>query len=151
MTARKKIKIISPDSLIGPVLVDELHKNGQTYALVQSSAKGEIEGFIDYTKLDLQRSGKIKDFMERRIYYIHQDDLLSEALKAFKITNHPILVVVNSHEDYVGILNVDNILAELLGHIPGDEFDQYSDLSAVANKHLKIHRAEDEDSSVKTD
>lgn len=151
MTPRKRIKIISPDALIGPVLIDELHKNGQQYALVQASAKGPIEGFVDYTKLDLQRSGKIKDFMERTIYYVNQEDKLSEALRAFKITNHPLLVVVNSHEDFVGVLNVDSILAELLGHIPGDDFDQYADLSAVANKHLKIHHADEQETSVKTE
>jgi len=151
MTPRKRIKTISPEALIGPVLIDELHKNGQQYALAQSSAKGPIEGFVDYTKLDLQRSGKIKDFMEKTIYYVHQDDNLSEALRAFKITNHPLLVVVNGHEDYVGVLNVENILAELLGHIPGDDFDQYADVGAVANKHLKIHRSDDEEDSVKTE
>ena len=152
MTPRKKIKIISPDDLIGPVLINELHKNNQVYALVKSSAKGPIEGSVDYTKLDLQRSGKIKDFMETTVYYVHQDDRLSEALRAFKITNHPVLVVVNSHEDYVGVITVDNILEQLLGHIPGDDFSQYSDLVAVAGKHLKIHHAdEDTETSVKTD
>lgn len=152
MVAKKHIKIISPDDLIGPILVDELHKNGHTYALVKSSSKGPIEGSINYTKLDLQRSGKIKDIMETTVYYVHQDDRLSEALRAFKTTNHPVLVVVNSHEDYVGVLTVDNILAQLLGHIPGDDFDQYADLVAVANKHTKIHQADEEaETSVKED
>lgn len=145
MVSRKKIKIISPDDLIGPILVDELHKNGQIHALIKSSAKGPIEGSINYTKLDLQRSGKIKDIMETTVYYIHQDDKLSDALRAFKITNHPLLVVVNSHEDYVGVLTVDNILEQLLGHIPGDDFDQYADLVAVAGKHLKINHSDEED------
>lgn len=144
MTLRKKVKAISPDTTIGPVLADELHKNGQKFTLVRSSGKAPIEGFLDYTKLDLQRSGKVKDYMEKTVYYVHQDDRLSEALKAFKITNHPILVVVNSHEDCVGIIGVENILSQLLGHIPGDDFDQYADLAAVSNKHLKIHQFEDE-------
>jgi len=152
MVSRKQVKVISPDDLIGPVLVDELHKNGQIHAIVKSSAKGPIEGSINYTKLDLQRSGKIKDIMETTVYFVHQDDKLSEALRAFKITNHPLLIVVNSHQDYVGILTVDNILEQLLGHIPGDDFNQYADLMAVAGKHLKIHNSDEvAETSVKTD
>ena len=138
MTPKKRVKIISPNAVIGPILVDELHNNAVKNVLVRDSAKGPLLGFIDYTRLDLQRAGKIKDFMETTIYYIHEKDVLSTALQAFYRTNHPVLVVVNDHQDLLGILTVDNILAQLLGHIPGEEFDEYSNIEAVATKHQNI-------------
>lgn len=137
MTPRKRLKIISPNSVIGPILVDELHSNGVKNVLVRESSKGPILGFIDYTKLDLQRAGKIKDFMETTVYYVHEKDVLSAALQAFYRTNHPMLVVINDQQDLLGIITVDNILSELLGHIPGEEFDEYSNIEAVASKHNK--------------
>jgi CBS domain containing-hemolysin-like protein len=73
--------------------------------------------------------------MDETVYYVHENDTLSEALHAFFVTNHPMFIVVNSFEEFVGIITVENILHQLLGHIPGEEFDQYANLSAVAAKH----------------
>jgi CBS domain containing-hemolysin-like protein len=46
-------------------------------------------------------------------------------------------VVINSFEEYVGILSIEKVLKQLLGHVPGDDFDQYANPVAVAARHTK--------------
>lgn len=149
MTSRTAIKTVLADDTVGPVLIDELHKTGQDFALVRESKKGPFVGALAIKQLGLKSSGRVSDLMVAPVYYLHEDDTLSQALHAFFVTNHPVFVVVNGFEEYVGVLSVDDVLQQLLGHIPGDDFDQYADPAAVAARHAKGAPAEE--TSVKTE
>lgn len=141
---RKKIKTVLRDDQIGPILIDELHKSGQAYALVKDEKKGPFVGSLPYSRLNIQSTGQVNDLMNEPVYYLHENDLMSEALHAFFVTNHPLFVVVNSFEEYVGIITIEQVLKQLLGHVPGDDFDQYGDLVAVAGRHKSSAKIDDE-------
>lgn len=132
---RKQIKTVMADDTIGPILIDELHKTGQDFMIVREAPRGPILGTLEFKHLDLHSAGRVRDVMDSTVYYVHENDNLSEALHAFFVTNHPFFVVVNSFEEYVGVISVQNVLRQLLGHVPGDEFDQYADITAVAGRH----------------
>lgn len=142
---RKEIKTVTPDETVGPILIDELHKSGQSFTLVRASAKAPIVGSIAVEQLGLNSTGQVHDLMNSTVYYVHENDSLSEALHAFFVTNHPLFVVVNSFEEYVGVITVESVLQQLLGHIPGDDFDQYADLVAVAARHPKVKKPKKSD------
>lgn len=144
LTPRKHITTVQASDTLGPILIDELHKSGQNHVLVRETAKGPYVGTLDFKHLDLMHTGKVSDVMSPRIYYVHQQDKLGEALHAFFVTNCPVFVVVNSFEEYVGIITIESVLHQLLGHIPGDEFDQYADMTAVAARHPKVGTTDDE-------
>lgn len=136
LTPRKQVKSVLADDTIGPILIDEVHKNGGS-VLVRDSKKGPVIGSLQASQLSLESKGKVRGVMDTTVYYLHEDDKLSEALHAFFVTNHPLFVVVNSFEEYVGIVTIENIIKHLLGHTPGSNFDQYSSLEAVAKRHTK--------------
>ncbi len=140
---RKKIKTVLANDTVGPVLIDELHKSGQQHVLVRDKSKGQVIGTLAVGQLGLESSGKVRDLMDHTVYYLHQDDYLSDALHAFFVTNHSMFVVVNSFEEFVGIVTVGSMIHQLLGHIPGDDFDQYANLSAVAARHVH-HKKSDQ-------
>jgi CBS domain containing-hemolysin-like protein len=145
LTSRKKLKTVMADDTLGPVLIDELHKGGQQYVLVREKAKGPVIGTLNFSTLGIKSTGKVRDVMDDTVYYVHENDTLSEALHAFFVTNHPMFVVVNSFEEFVGIITVETILLQLLGHVPGQDFDHYADLTAVASRHSqKDHQEESE-------
>ncbi len=151
-TPRKAIKTVLADDTIGPILIDELHKTGQNYVLVRDGQKGPFVGTLAFRQLDLQTTGRVRDVMQSTIYYIHENDTLSEALHAFFATNHPLFIVINSFEEYVGIIAIENVLHQLLGHIPGDDFDQYANIAAVAARHPKVKKSKQSAKTpVKTD
>jgi CBS domain containing-hemolysin-like protein len=137
LTPRKAVKTVLVTDTIGPVLIDDLHKSGQDYALVREKPKGDFVGSLAFQHLSLQTTGHVKDVMQSTIYYLHENDSLSEALHGFFVTNYPVFVVLNSFEEYLGILTIENVLKQLLGHVPGDDFDQYADPAAVAARHPK--------------
>lgn len=152
LVSRKKIKTVMASDTIGPILIDELHKSGQSCVLVKDKKGGDVVGTLEFNKLGLGSKGKVSDLMNTKVYYVHENDGLGEALHAFFVTNHPLFIVVNSFEEYVGIISVENILKQLLGHIPGEGFDQFEDLTAVASRHPKAKKSEAGDETpVKTD
>lgn len=136
-TPRKQVKTVMADDTVGPILIDELHQTGQDFAVVRETAKGPIVGTLQLKQLGIKTNGKVSSVMNDTVYYVHEKDTLSEALHVFFETNEGLFMVVNTSEEYVGIISVQNILHELLGHIPGDDFDQYADLKAVAARHAK--------------
>lgn len=135
--SRKEIKTVLATDTVGPILIDELHKTGQPFVLVKDKPKGMVIGSLELSELGIHSTGTIADHMNDKIYYLHEQDTLSEALHAFYVTNHPIFVVVNNFEEYLGIVTIEAILNQLLGHIPGDDFDMYGDVKAIAGRHDK--------------
>ena len=148
LTSRKSIKTVLADDTIGPILIDELHQSGQDFVLVRESAKGAVVGTLEFKHLDLHSSGHVRDVMDSTIYYVHENDSLSEALHAFFVTNHPLFVVVNSFEEYVGVISVESLLRQLFGHLPGDDFDQYADIAAVAARHPRVKKSKKPDDDI---
>jgi len=134
LTPRKEVKAISADDTVGPILIDEIHKSGGLVLVRDGGKKGPIVGSLQTSQLSLQSKGKVRDVMDDTVYYLHENDKLSEALHAFFVTNHPLFVVIDGFEDYVGIITVENIIKHLLGHLPGSDFDQYADPAAVAGR-----------------
>lgn len=137
LTARKKVKSVLAGDTIGPILIDEIHKAGQDYVLVHETKKGPTTGTLKVNMLSIYSEGSVSDIMSDKVYYLHESDSLSTALHAFYTTNQPVFLVVNNFEEFVGIVTVENLLDQLLGHVPGEDFDQYSDLQAVAARHIK--------------
>lgn len=148
MTPRKEIKVVQAGDTLGPILINEVHETGQEYALVRESAKGPFAGSLRFSQLGIESKGHVRDIMQPTVYYVHEADKLSEALHAFFVTNHPIFVVVNSSEEYIGVITVETILRELVGHLPGDDFDQYADLEAVAGRHIPAKKSHEPDEVV---
>lgn len=139
LTPRKQIKTVLADDTVGPILIDEMHRSGEEVVLVRETNRGAVVGTLVFSQLDLKTTGKVRDVMDSTVYFVHENDNLSEALHVFFVTNRPMFVVVNNAEEYVGIITVKTMLEQLLGHIPGDDFDQYADAAAVAHRHRKPH------------
>mgnify|MGYP003442097200 FL=1 len=141
MTPKKMVKSVSVDNVVGPVLIDELHKSQQDYILVRESPKGDFVGTLAYKSLGLHSSGKVKEYMSPDIYYVHENDNLGEALQTFFATNRPLFIVLNNEEEYIGVVTITSILRQLLGHMPGEDFEQYGDPTAVVERHKKLRQA----------
>lgn len=137
LVSRKEVKTVLASDTVGPVLIDELHKNSHGYALVRSEPKGDFVGILAFKQLGLHSNGQVKGVMSKEIFYVHENDSLSQALHVYFATHQPILVVVNSFEEYVGIVTIEGILRQLLGHIPGDGFEEHGSSATVAARHPK--------------
>lgn len=155
MTPKRMVKTIKQDDAIGPLLMDELHKSGFSRFPVTGDQPDQIVGTL-YMR-DLVRSktgGKVKDLMKKQVYYVNQEKPLQHALQAFLKTKHHLFMVVNSFEEIVGIITVEDVLEQAIGKQIVDEFDKYEDLRAVAAlqaaKEAKAHKHVPEEQSQDT-
>jgi len=138
MTPKRMIKMVSSHDMIGPVLMDELHKSGHSRFPVKHDTPDNIVGTL-YIKdvINAQSGGFVKDVMRKDVYYVNQDELLARVLDAFIKTKHHLFLVVNNFEEIVGVISVEDIIEQVLGNQLIDEFDSYDDLRAVAGMQAK--------------
>lgn len=137
MTPRRLVKMVGINDNIGPLLMDELHKSGfSRFPVVKDSVKSvspEIVGTLYLNNLiGHEGGGKVKDLARREVYFINEDSNLHQALGAFLKTHHHLLIVVNSFEEMVGVISLEDIMQQILGKKIMDEFDNYGDLRSVA-------------------
>jgi CBS domain containing-hemolysin-like protein len=139
MTPRGVIDSISKKELLGPLVLDGLHKTGHSRFPVTDGDIDHVVGMLhiqDLFVLDAkQRSSTVEKAMEPRVFYIREDQTLERALAAFLRTRHHLFVVVNEFRETVGLLSLEDVIEALLGRKIMDEFDTHEDLRVVAEKN----------------
>lgn len=139
LTPRRVVKMVPVEESVGPVLMTELHASGFSRFPVYDGTADNIVGTVylkDLTKA--KEGGKISAVMRSNdLCYLHEEQPLTEALSAILKTHRQLMIVVNSFEEYVGIVTIEDILEQIVGRKIVDEFDQYDDLRAVAAKMAK--------------
>lgn len=143
MVPRRAVKMVESDETIGPVLMSELHKSGFSRFPVYSGKKDNLVGTL-YMKdlVKAKTGGKIEKVLRDDLAYIHEEQSLSDALQAILKTHQQQYIAVNSFEEYVGIITMEDVLEQIIGKPIIDEFDQYDDMRAVAARAAKKEHKE---------
>jgi CBS domain containing-hemolysin-like protein len=138
MTPKRVVKMVKDTDSVGPVLMTELHKSGFSRFPVIGDKPDHIVGTL-YTHdlVNAKAGGSVKDHMKKAVYYVNEEKPLQHALQAFLKTKHHLFIVVNSFEEIVGIITIEDVLEEVLGKQIIDEFDKYDDMRAVAALEAK--------------
>lgn len=135
MTPRRVMKTVSADDAAGPIVMEELHKSGHSRFPVYEGKKDNYVGILYMRDMVKARAGGvIKNIMEKKVFYVHDESTLEDVLQAFIKTHHHMFLVVNNFEEVVGLVTMEDILEKIVGRPILDEFDQYDDLRAVAAK-----------------
>lgn len=144
MTPKRVIKSVKANDSMGPILMAELHDSGFSRFPVEDE-EGHIVGTLYLRDLvKAKASGSVDKLMSKNVYYVNEEKPLGHALQAFLKTKHHLFIVVNSFEEVVGLITIEDVLEEVLGKQIVDEFDKYEDLRAVAalqaKKDAKNHK-----------
>lgn len=139
MVPRSKVRFVTEDEVIGPMLMDELHKTGQTrFPLakqIKKNAEPEVTGTLLLSDLiGREDEGPVSRLAKKGVNYINEADDLHAALDAFNKTRAPLLVVVNNFEEVAGVLTLDDLLSQILGHKVESDFYDWHDLKSVAGR-----------------
>jgi CBS domain containing-hemolysin-like protein len=139
MTPRGMIDSISKKELLGPLVLDDLHKTGHSRFPVIDGDMDHVVGMLyiqDLLVVDSgKRSGSVEKTMEPRVFYIHENQSLTHALAAFIRTHHHLFIVINEFRETVGVVSLEDTMETLLGHKIIDEFDTHEDLRVVAARN----------------
>lgn len=139
MTPRGMIDGIQKNELLGPLVLDDLHKTGHSRFPVIDGDVDHIVGMLYIQNLLVVDSGKrsnsVEKAMEPRVFYIHEQQSLAHALAAFIRTRHHLFIVINEFRETVGVVSLEDVMEALLGHKIVDEFDTHEDLRLVASRN----------------
>jgi len=137
MTPRTVIDFIKQAEFLGPLVLDELHALGHSRLPVIAEDLDHVVGVLhlrDLLSLDVKRSVTAEKAMEKKVYYIREDDTLEHALSAFLRTRHHLFIVINKNRETVGLLTLEDVMETLIGRRIVDEDDIHADLRAVAER-----------------
>jgi CBS domain containing-hemolysin-like protein len=113
--------------------MDELSKSGHSRFPVYDDKRDNIVGILYLHDLvGTKKTGRVDTLMSGRLTYVHEDFTLYQTLQAFLRTKQHLFLVVNSFEELVGIITIEDVIEQMIGRAIVDEFDQYDDMRAVA-------------------
>ena len=141
LTPRRVVKLVSLKDSVGPILISELHGSGHSRFPVYRDTEDNIVGTL-YLRdmINAKAGGTVADIMKKDVYYVNEERPIYDALQAFLKTKHHLFIVVNSFEEFVGVITIEDVLEEIIGRDIVDEFDQYDDMRAVAARQAESDR-----------
>ena len=145
MTPRSMIESINKEEVLGPLVLDDLHKKGYSRFPVIENDVDHVIGVLhlrDVLTLDASKkhaTSRAESAMESRVFYIHEEQTLEHALNAFIKTHHHLFIVVNQYRETVGLLTLEDVTEALLGREIVDEFDEHEDLRSVAARNPRAN------------
>ena len=142
LVPQRAVKQVQAADAIGPSLMDELYKSGFSRFPVTDGSPTHIVGTLYLRDLVRKEAkGAVRDVMREDVYYVHENFTLQQVLRAFLKTKHHLFIVVNSFEESVGIITIEDILEQIIGKQIVDEFDSYENMRAVAAAAAKKDHA----------
>ena len=109
---------IRGDELLGPLVINELHKTKHTIFPVMRS-EDEVIGLlnlVDVTKVNSEtKSLRAIDLMKEDVFFVSQDKNLEGVLGAFLRSHQHLFIVVNKSKKAIGLVCLEDIIERLLG------------------------------------
>lgn len=118
MTPRNLIQSVDRAEFLGPLVLDELHKNGHSHLPVINGDLDHIIGILNISSLlslDDKKSMIAEKAMDKKVYFIPESHSLYQALSIFLRTQNRLLVVVNKAKETVGVVILKDVIEALVG------------------------------------
>ncbi len=118
MLPRTEIATIDAEAVVGPLLLDELHRTGRDLFPVIQGDLNHIVGILSTREILEQRpfaSAKAQDLMNPAVFYIDDQQSLEKALAAFITTSQTLFVVTDIYQQTVGLLTLADCIEALMG------------------------------------
>lgn len=113
MVERLMVRMIEKDELLGPLVLNDLHKSGHSKLPVVRSNFDEVVGvlYLDHVfEITSDKTKTAEDVMDQKIIYVEQDQSLDEALKLMLKSGMNILIVTDGDQNNVGIVTMTDLM-----------------------------------------
>ena len=149
MTPLNTVHFVNAEEDLTPVVIGELHDSGHSRFPVYVETNQQIVGTL-YLRdaIRLKKPAKVQKVMREDVYYINEQQPLDAALHGFIKTRHHLFVVVNEFEDVVGVITIEDVVEQIIGHSIHDEDDTVDDLRQVAKNKAAVKRKSREQNTI---
>lgn len=140
-----RVKMVGMNEHVGPVLLGELHDSGQSSFLVYEDSPEHVVGTLFLRDaVQAREGGRVADLIHPKLVYAHEDFTLRQVMQAFIRTSQFMVVVINSFEEAVGVITLEQLLTELVGaaNNADDEALVYEDRAAIAQFKPRLDEPE---------
>lgn len=146
MTPLNTVHFVSAEEVLTPVVIGELHDTGHSrFPVYQGSNQNVIGTLYLRDAIRVKNPKPVSGVLRPDVFYINEQQTLDYALNGFIKTRHHLFVVVNEFEDVVGVLSIEDVIEQIIGHPIKDEDDQYDDLRTVAKQKAAAKKQERQD------
>lgn len=116
MTPKEKVVTVDDSELLGPLVLDDLHKTGHTiFPVVKGDKVVGLLDSSDHSDLHTKESVHVRSVMRSEVVKIHEDMALDESLKLLLATKEQLVIVVDDNEQMVGVISLKDIVRALTG------------------------------------
>lgn len=118
MVQRLMVRMVEKDELLGPLVLNDLHKSGHGKLPV---VRGNFDNVIGIMYLDhifeikSEKTKIAEDAMDPHVVYIMQDQPLEDALRLMLQSGMNILIVTDDEQSNVGIVTMADLMNYLFG------------------------------------
>lgn len=141
MTPRSKMEVIGAHEMLGPLVLDDLHKTGHSHFPVLDGDIDHIVGLLHLHNLltiTKKETATVQDVMEPKVLYIHEDQTLDDALATCIKHRRHLLVVVNESKETVGVITIEDAVEQLIGREITEKYDDHDNLAEVAGRKSRL-------------
>jgi len=133
---QQKVIAVDVNDAISPIMLDEMHKSGHPRFPVFEGDETTVVGTLALDIVaDTKHGGKVRDYYDPHLAFVHVSDDLEQALKTFSEIHQHMFIVINGADEYIGIITLSDILHHLLGEVGHEKFGRYDDRKAVVERH----------------
>ena len=139
MMPRSEITFAYEHDFLGPLMLDKLYQSGSSHFPVLSSDGHQVIGLIhtdQLNSLEIKNTDRATKYLDKTVYYLRADYSLEQAMAAFLRTNCFFFLVIDKNGQIVGLLTYQMLIDYLLGHVPYDDFEEDTSISAVMKREL---------------
>ncbi len=137
MTPRGAVETIGKSEVLGPVVLDRLHKTGHKRFPVINKDFNHVIGLLWTSELVVGskklNNASAEKMMQPHVFYMNENESLKNALAAFLRMQAYLFIVINEAQETTGIITIEDVVKTLLGRKPTTEFDQYENRGLVAS------------------
>lgn len=115
MVEWSKVMKLNSEDFVGPKLLDEMHKSGQSaFPVMKGQSSKSAIGVLNKEEVGLMSEGRVADHMHQPIVHAKQKESMESALAKFALSGQSLLLVTDNSVETVGVLTLKDALGSLL-------------------------------------
>lgn len=126
MSPKEEIASIGKNEMLGPLVLDQLHKTGHSSFPVFDGSPDKIVGILnieDIVSLKDKQSHMVKTVMHTHVHKISEEQSVEGALADFLHHHSHLFIVVDENEKTAGVVSLQDAVKSILGRTVKNESD----------------------------